>query len=241
MKEILIQNRVVDIPTTAGDGFKQILIKADDCYEFLTGVAAYAKSAPRADVFEIELRDDFNTILSFSPWQNWLKNPSSVAYNLQDAFKPLNVNAKGRNFYLNIRYKNITAFSFVVLFRQSVKSIDCRRYDIQSWTIAAPSLGATYEITLPGDYDFCKGIAIAGGDVANDMFLGFDISDAAGAITDPVPLSILRPSENSWYDNGFFDVDFESKIRQIRVRLTALGTLPATYTATDYTISFLLV
>jgi len=241
MKKQLIQNRVVSIPTTAGDGFKQVLIKADDCFEFLTGVAAYAKSAPVADMFEIELRDDFNTILSFSPWQNWIKNPTSVAYNMQDAFKPLNIEAKGRNFYLNIRYSNITAFDFVVLFRQDVDHFECRRYDIQSWKIATPSLGATYEITLPGDYDMCKGISIVGGDSANDMFLGFDISDAAGAIIDPVPLSILKPTENTWYDNGFFEVDFESKIRQIRVRLTELGALPTTYTATDYTVSFLLV
>lgn len=241
MKNTLIQNRVISIPATVGTQIYSTLIKADDCFKYLTGVAAFSKVAPVADSIEIELRDDFITILSFSPFQNWIKNPTAANFNLQDIFKPLNIDAAGRNYYLNVKVTNCQAFNFVALLRQDNNIFDCIRYDAQTWDFKTPSLGQSLEITLPADYDCCKGIMVEGGDAANDMFLSLDIYDSAGAIVDPLPLAILKPTSSTNYDNGFFAVDFESKSRQIKARVNNLGTLPTTYTPTDLKITFLLV
>lgn len=241
MKQELIQHRVISIPQTTAPQVYSTLIKADDCYAYLTGVATLSTTAPTASDFKIELRDDFKSVLSFSPYNNWLKNTTSASFNLQDCFKPFNIEARGRNFYLNVKVANCSAFDFVALLRQNVNPIVCARYDEQCWDIAAPLLGSGYEITLPSDYSRCKGIMVTGGDTANAQFIGLDIYDSGGAIVDPIPFAMLTPSINTPYDDGFFPVDFESKSRQIKVRLTALGTLPQTYTATPYTITFLLV
>lgn len=241
MKQTLIQHRVISIPQTTGTQIYSTLIKADDCYAYLTGVAAIAAAAPTAADCQIELRDDFKPVLSFSPWNNWLKTPSAQTFNLQDVFKPFNIDARGRNFYVNVKVSNCSAFTFTVLLRQSVNPLTCNRYDEQCFVVPTPTLGQGFQITLPSDYNTCKGIMLTGGDSANANVLGLDIYDSAGAITDPVPISVLTPTIYTPYDNGFFPVDFESKSRQISVRLTALGTLSTTYTATSYTITFLLV
>lgn len=241
MKETLIQHRVISIPQTTGTQIYSTLIKADDCYNYLTGIAAIAAAAPTAAEFKIELRDDFKPVLSFSPYNNWLKTPQSQSFNLQDVFKPFNVEARGRNFYVNVKVTNCSAFTFTVLLRQNVNPMVCNRYDEQCFDVPTPALGSGFQITLPSDYNYCKGIMLTGGDTTNADFLGLDIYDSAGAITDPVPMSILTPSIYTEYDDGFFPVDFESKSRQISVRLTELGTLPSTYTPTNYTITFLLV
>lgn len=242
MKNQLIQNRVISIPQTTGaPRVYTTMIKADDCFKYLTGVAAFSKVAPVADSIEIELRDDFVKILSFSPSENWIKDPTTASFDLQDIFKPLSLDAAGRNYYIDVKVTNCNAFSFVALLRQDNNKLECVRYDAQTWDFKTPALGQALEITLPSDYDFCKGIFVTGGDTANDMFLSLDIFDSAGAIVDPLPLAILKPTSATNYDNGFFAVDFESKSRQIKVRVNSLGTLPTTYTPTDLKITFLLV
>lgn len=241
MKQELIQTRVISIPQTTGTRVYTTMIKADDCYEYLTGIAAIAASAPTADEFKIELRDDFNPVLSFSPYNNWIKTAASQSFNLQDVYKPFNKKARGYNFYVNVKVTNCSAFTFTVLLRQSVNALKCTTYDEQCFDIAAPLLGSGYEITLPSNYNYCKGVMLTGGDAVNGNFIGFDIYDSAGAITDPVPISVLTPTIYTPYDNGFYPVDFESKSRQIKIRLTELGILPATYTATPLTVTFLLV
>ena len=111
MKETLIQHRIISIPQTSGTQIYSTLIKADDCYNYLTGIAAtIGATVPVADSIMIEFRDDYESILSFSPSTNWLKNTTSQSFNLQDVFKPLNVDAKGRNFYLNVKVTIVTRF-----------------------------------------------------------------------------------------------------------------------------------
>lgn len=244
MKDTFIQHKVITIPQTgATPQVFQTLFKADDCYKYLSGIAAFcANSLPTADLFQIELRDDFNTIFSFSPFENWVKNTHAGAFNLQDTYKPLCIEARGRNFYLNVKVKNLTAdYTFTALMKQTQQPVECIRYDEQTFEVVTPTLGQAVEITLPSDYQRCKGIMLVGADAVNENFIGLDISDAYGQIVDPLPVSILKATSNTQYDNGFYPVDFESKSRQIKVRLTALGTLPAVYTATNYQITFLLI
>lgn len=244
MKDTFIQHKVITIPQTgATPQVFQTLFKADDCYKYLSGIAAFcANSLPTADLFQIELRDDFNTIFSFSPFENWVKNTHAGAFNLQDTYKPLCIEARGRNFYLNVKVKNLTAdYTFTALMKQTQQPVECIRYDEQTFEVVTPTLGQAVEITLPSDYQRCKGIMLVGADAVNENFIGLDISDAYGQIVDPLPVSILKATSNTQYNDGFYPVDFESKSRQIKVRLTALGTLPAVYTATNYQITFLLI
>lgn len=243
MKTTYVQHKVITIPATTVTQIYQTLFKADDCYQFLTGVATvFSGSAPSADVFEIELRDDYNSVLSFSPAENWLKNPTSATWNLQDVFKPLNIDARGRNFYLNVKVKNLASpFSFTALILQETKiTKPVCDYDEQTFEIATPALGQGYSITLPSNYNFVKGMMLSGGDAVNAGLIAFDITDSLGQIVDPLPMSILKPTSSTPYDLGFFPVNFESKSRQIFVRLTEMATLSTAYTPTNYNVTFLL-
>ena len=243
MKNDYIQHKVISIPQTTGTSIYPFLFKADDCYNFLSGIATlYASNTPPvADEIKIELRSDFETILSFSPDNNWLKYPGSQSWTLQDVFKPLFVDSHGRNFWLDVKVTNCNAFSFVALFRQSIKAAEVVRYDQQAFDIASPVLGQGVQITLPGDYERAKGLMLTGGDTTNAALLGFEIYDSNGQIIDPLPMFMITPTIFTPYDLGFYPIDFASKSRQISVRLTAFDTLSTPYTPTDYTVTFLLV
>lgn len=240
-----IQHKQINIPQTPGSipRVYQFQFKADDCYEYLSGIACFAlgSTPPNADDIKIEFRSDYQSILSYSPYTNWVKNPQSPAFNLQDVWKPLQIDARGRNFFLNVKVTNCSAFSFMVLMKQTLCPVPCVRYDAQSWDVPTPTLGQGFEITLPSDYNKCKGIMLSGGQSANINTIGFEIYDSAGQIVDPLPMSILMPTVDTPIDNGFYPVNFDSKSKQISVRLTALGTLAATYVPTTYTATFLLI
>lgn len=243
MKDTYVQHKLISIPATTGVNNYYFLFKADDCYQFLSGVGCYfqGSAAPTADEIKIEFRSDYKSILSYSPFENWVKKTTDPTFNLQDIYKPLNVDARGRNFYLNVKVKNCAAFDFLALVKQTIFPVPCIRYDAQSWDIAAPALGQGFEITLPSDFTRCKGIMLTGGQTANANVLGFEIYDSAGQIVDPLPMSVLTPTIGTPYDHGFYPVDFDSKSKQISVRLSQLGTLPTSYVATNYTVTFLLI
>lgn len=242
MKDTFVQHKLISIPQTSGTRVYSFLFKADDCYQYLSGVACFAlgSNTPSADDIKIEFRSDYKPVLSFSPYVNWVKNPQSASFNMQDVFKPLCLDARGRNFYLNVKVTNCNAFSFMALVKQTTTPLQCIRYDAQSWDIVAPALTQAFEITLPSDYDKCKGVMLTGGQAANSNVIGFDIFDSAGQIVDPLPVSILTPSVDTNIDCGFYPIDFDSKAKQISVRLTALGDLVTDYVATTYTVTFLL-
>ena len=243
MKDTYVQHKLIQIPATTGTNNYSFLFKADDCYEFLSGVGCYmvGSTVPDADDIKIEFRSDYKSILSYSPFENWVKNTHSASFNLQDIYKPLKVDARGRNFYLNVRVTNCEAFNFMALVKQTKFPIECIRYDAQSWDVVQPTLGQGFQITLPSDFNKCKGVMIPGGQSDNANVIGFDIYDSAGQIVDPMPMSVLTPSVMTPYDNGFFPVDFDSKSKQLSVRLTALGDLATPYVATNYTVTFLLI
>lgn len=243
MKDVLLQTKVITVPATTDTQVFRTLFKADDCYKYLSGVSTVINgSAPAADIFQIELRDDYDTVLSFSPFENWLKNTQSVAWNLQDAFKPLSLNAMGRNFWLNVKAKNLAnPYTFTAVLKQTNKPIKCVRYDEQTFTIAAPYLGQNYEITLPSNYQTCKGFMVSGGDTAHAAGIAIDFNDSFGSIYDPIPLNMVMPTVNTPYDNGFYPLDFPSASHQINIRLTDIGGISASYTPTDINVTFLLV
>lgn len=245
----IIHKYFFNVPATTGMQTYTYNFKSNELRNYLTGIACPLTTAlPVADDIKIELRDDYKSILSFSPVQNWCKNTTSVNFDLTEVFRPLNVESKGKNFYLTVKVKNsATAFSFVALFRQSnnalninIFGVDCKAYDMQSFTVPAPALGANYNITLPSDYDSVAGINIVGGDPNEFLNLCLDLNDNYNTIIDPLPLSILKVTENQKVNNTFYPLSFRSANKQINARLTTLQS-PQNYTATDYTITFLLL
>lgn len=249
MANTLIQKYYFTIPATTGTKPYSYNFKSDELYAYLTGVACVLVTPlPTADKIEIELRDDFKSILSFSPVENWCKNPASVSWDMTNIFRPIISKSAGKNYYLNVKVTNSSSpFTFVALFRQSNEAPDVNifgqhvnDYDMQSFTIKQPQLGANYQINLPSDYDAVMGINFVGGDTANISSLALDINDSLRELLDPMPVTVLQVTENQPYNNAFYPVKFVSKNKQVNMRLTPLTTI-ATYTPTDFTVTLLLV
>lgn len=247
-KEVLIQKYLYTVPATTGTQIYTYNFKSDELFNFLAGIACpLATALPTFDDIKIELRDDYRSILSFSPVANWCKATSAQDYDLTQVFRPIKAESKGKNFYLNVKATNTSApFSFVALFKQTnaapeIKIFNCPvdDYDMQSFTIAAPALGANYNINLPSDFNNVAGINIVGGDQASFYNLLLDINDSINQLLDPVPLSILKVTETQSTDKGFYPVAFASNNKQVNIRLTPLDST-VTYTPTDITITFLL-
>ncbi len=245
----IIHKYLFSVPATTGTQSYTYNFKSNELRQYLTGISCPLIAAlPTADFIQIELRDDYKSILSYSPAQNWCKDTTSVSFDLTQVFRPLNVESAGKNFYLTVRIKNSTAaFSFVALFRQSntplnigIFGCEVKNYDMQSFTVPAPALGANFNITLPSDFEAVAGINIVGGCAAEFMNLCLDINDNYNIIIDPIPLSILKVTDKQKYDDTFYPVHFKSNNKQINVRLTTLDT-PSAYTADPYTITFLLI
>lgn len=249
MEVDIIHKYLFNIPATTGTQSYTYNFKSNELRKYLSGIACPLTTAlPTADDIKIELRDDYKSILSFSPVQNWCKNTASVSYDLTQIFRPLFVESAGKNFYITVKVTNsTTAFSFVTLFRQTntpynidIFGYEVKNYDMQSFTVPAPALGSNFNITLPSDYEAVVGINVVGGCQAEFFNLCLDINDNYNILLDPVPLSILKVTENMKTDNAFYPVCFKSSNKQINVRLTTLET-PAAYTADAYTITFLLI
>lgn len=246
-KNCLIQKYLYEVPATTGTQYYTYNFKSDELFKFMGGIACpLATALPTFDEIKMELRDDYRSILSFSPVANWCKQTSAQDYDLTNIFRPLAVESAGKNFYLNVKAVNTSAsFKFVALFKQvnekpqiSIFNEQVNGYDMQSFTVPAPQLGQQFEINLPSDYMNVAGVNIVGGDVANFYSLLLDINDSTNYLLDPVPLSVLKVTETQGYNNGFFPVAFQSCNKKINVRLTSLEAI--TYTPTDLTITFLL-
>lgn len=247
MDNQLIQKYFYTVPATTGTAAYSYNFKSDDLYNYLSGIACpLITSLPTADSIEIELRDDFKSILSFSPVQNWCKNTASVSWDMTNIFRPLAVPSQGKNFYLNVKVKNSTAaFTFVALFRQSLEVENVaifnnvvQAYDMQSFTVANAALGVNYNFTLPSDYTNVAGVNFIGGDPANFYNIALDINDSMHKILDPVPVSILNVTENQSLEKTFFPLAFYSRNKEVNFRLTPLTSI--TYTPSDFTVTLLL-
>ena len=247
-KNVLIQKYWYTVPATTGTQIYTYNFKSDELFKYMAGIACpLATALPSTfDDIKIELRDDYKSILSFSPVQNWCKATSAQDFDLTNIYRPLNVESAGKNFYLNVKVTNTSAaFSFVALFKQTNEKPDIsifnqpvNGYDMQSFTVPAPALGQNFEINLPSDYSCVAGVNIVGGDQTNFYSLALDINDSTNYLLDPVPLTVLKVTETQIMDKAFYPVSFASANKKIMVRLTAMQSI--TYVPTDFTITFLL-
>ena len=244
----LIQKYYFNVPATTGTNIYSYNFKSDELYKYLSGIACPLVSAlPTAEEIKVELKDDYKSILSFSPVQNWCKNTASSDFDLTQIFKPLNVESAGKNFYLNVKVTNSTAaFAFVALFMQTNEKLninifgqDVSGYDMQSFTIKNAAVGVNYNINLPSDFEAVAGINFVGGDASNFTNLLLEVNDNTKNLLDPFPVTCLKTSENVNHDKNFYPVAFQSKNKQVNLRLTLLQT--ATYTPADITVTFLLI
>lgn len=247
MENILIQKYYYNVPATTGTQVYSYNFKSDELYKYMSGIACPLVSAlPTADAIEIELRDDFKSILSFTPVQNWCKNTASADFDLTNVFRPLNVESAGKNFYLNVKVTNsAAAFQFVALFRQSNQTNEIKifgesveAYDMQAFTVPAAALGVNYNFTLPSDYNNVAGVNFIGGDPTNFYNIALDINDSMKNLLDPVPVSILNVTENQSLEKTFYPLAFYSKNKEVNFRLTQLT--PITYTPAQITVTLLL-
>lgn len=249
MGKNLIQRYLFNVPQTTGTNIYTYNFKSDEMYNYLTGIACPLVTAlPTAKEIKIELKDDYKSVLSWSPVQNWCKNTASVDYDLTSVFRPLIKESKGRNFYLNVKVTDSeAAFSFVALFRQSnekqnlsIFGQNVEGYDMQSFTIKNAVLGVNYNVNLPSDFNAVVGVNFTGGDKENFYNLLLDINDNVKNLLDSVPVSVLNITENQGYEKTFFPVEFLSKNKQVNLRLTPLQTVND-YTPSDFTVTFLLI
>lgn len=249
MANTLIQKYLFHVPATTGTPrVYSYNFKSDELHKYLTGIACPLVSAslPTADSILIELRDDYRSILSFSPAQNWIKDTTSTDFDLTEVFRPLMATSAGKNFYINVKVTNsATPFDFIILFRQdnelqplSVFGKHIEAYDMQSFTIPAPVIGTDYNFNLPSDFNYVAGVNIVGGDPATFNNLLLEVNDSVRNLLDPMPLSCLKVRETVKYNNSFFPVSFISKNKEVNIRLSTVGTV--LYTATPITVTFLL-
>lgn len=249
MAQTLLQKYYFTIPITTGTHIYSYNFKSDELYNYLSGIACpLATALPSSvDSIEIELRDDFKSILSFSPYQNWLKETQVPAFDLTEVFTPLNVESKGKNFYLNVKVTNNTsAFSFVALFQQTMEQPEIKifdkkvnAYDMQAFTIKNADLGVNYEITLPSDFENVAGVNFIGGDSTNFYNVAVDINDSLKELLDPIPVTVLHASASRKNGCNFFPLSFKSANKNINIRLTPLLS-GVSWTTSDITVTFIL-
>lgn len=249
MAQQLIQKYYFNVPATTGTQIYSYNFKSDELYKFLTGIACpLATALPTSyDSIEIELRDDFKSILSFSPFQNWTKETQIPAFDLTEVYTPLNVESKGKNFYLNVKVTNSNAaFAFVALFRQTMEAADIKifgekvnAYDMQAFTIKGADIGANYEINLPSDFNNVAGINFDGGDASNFYNVALDVNDSLRELLDPVPVTILQASAAKPNGKNFYPLAFYSNNKQINVRITPLFS-GVVWTPSDIIVTFIL-
>lgn len=239
-KQQVIAHDIFNIPQTTGEQIFTHLFKSDENYNYMTGVMCTLITAmPTADFVMVQIRDDFNTILSFSPLQNWAKDTTSANWDLYSTFRPLNQISKGKNFYMDVKVKNCTAFKFATFYRQELNEKKLYKYDMQTFSFAM-QLGANYSITLPNNYNVCKGVFVTGGDATNAALLALDINDNTEMILDPVTVNALTITQHTKYEQSFFPLNFQSANKNINVRLTALEN-GVQYTPSTYNFTFLIV
>ena len=249
MAQQLIQKYYFNVPATTGTQVYSYNFKSDELYNYLTGIACplATKLPASVDAIEIELRDDFKSILSFSPVQNWCKKTQIPAFDLSEIYTPLNVESKGKNFYLNVKVTNSTAaFAFVALFRQTMEAAainifnqPVNGYDMQAFTIKSAQLGVNYEITLPSDFNNVAGVNFIGGDATNFYNVALDINDSLRELLDPTPITVLHALSSRPNGHNFYPLAFQSNNKQINVRLTPL-TSSVVWTPSDFTVTFIL-
>lgn len=240
-KELLIQHDIFTIPQTTGEQIYSHLFKSDENYNYLTGVmCTLIGSMPTADYVMVEIKDDFQTILSFSPLQNWAKDTTSQNWDLYATFRPLSQISKGKNFYMNVKVKNSTAFKFAAYYRQELKEPTLYKYDMQTFGFDSMQLGVNYSITLPNNYNVCKGVFVTGGDTANAALIALDINDNTELLLDPVTVNALTITQHTKYEQSFFPLNFESANKNINVRLTPIVN-GVQYTPATYFFTFLIV
>ncbi len=222
----LIQHYNFNVPQTTGARVYTYTFKSDDLHKYLTGISLIFQSNTTiaANSLSIELRDDFKSILSFSPYQNWIKKGANynLAYNLSDAFKPLCIPSAGKNFYLNVKAVGTTEdINFWCFFRQDNEQLNCKIYDIQTFSFENISLGVNYQINLPNDYAQVAGVNAVFDSNTDSGKILLDINDSSKNLLDPYSLEALKVTEYVNYDNSFFSCNFYSKNKQVNIRFTS--------------------
>lgn len=219
-KNTLIYNRLISIPETSGTQYYKTQITTDKNFNFLTGILCMLASGSIANKdIEIEIRDDYSALFSFSPAENWIKVARNhSAWDMTKMFRPCNLTSKGKNIYINVKATDCEAFSFVVYLKQTTEAIRCIDYNFQCYDIASNSNNV---IALPTNYKYIRGVQVALPD-GHDAEYQLRIEDASGNLLDDIMVDAIKVRSMSLYDNCFFPVNFPGDARDVKIFLTRI-------------------
>lgn len=225
-KDTLIYSRLIEIPETIGTQYYKTQITTDKNFEFLSGILCmlHSGSVEGKDI-EIEIRDDYRALFSFSPSANWIKTADNSGWDMTQLFRPCNLPSKGKNIYINVKATDCDAFSFAVYLKQTHCAIRCIDYNFQSYDIVSNSNNV---IALPTNYTHIRGVQISlpGSVVAPDYQLR--IEDASGNLIDDIMCAAINVHSYTHYDKSFMPVNFPGDARDVKIYLTKIdGTTAA--------------
>lgn len=238
----LIQNQTITVPATTGEITYKNLFSSDKNCQYVTGIAAIQVSGDFSQNIEIEFTDDVNSIFAMSPAQNWVKDTASDSWDITKIFRLVNLTAKGRNYYCNVKAKNTTsAVTFVVYYYQSDEKSKVIPYNFQTYEFNNSGAATQYlNVVLPTDFKKVKGVAIYSNATKADLSQYFlRVVNSYKNLVDDMQLSGLQASDKINYDNSFYLCNFDTEGQDIKV-YTSLVDSSLTGTAFTFKVVFLL-
>lgn len=219
-KDTLIYSRLIEIPETTGTQYYKTQITTDKNYSFLTGILCMLRSGSvEGKDIEIEIRDDYKAIFSFSPAANWLKAANNSGWDMTQIFRPCNIASKGKNIYINVKATDCEAFSFGVYLKQTHNNIKCIDYNFQSYDIESNSNNV---IALPTNYKFIRGVQVSVPGNVTDTDYKLRVEDASGNLIDDIMCAAINVHSYTHYDKSFMPVNFPGDARDVKIYLTKM-------------------
>lgn len=223
----LIQSQIISVPVTTGTNIYKTQFDSDKNFKFVAGIACGLVRGDINQNIEIEFKDDNDTIFSFSPVQNWVKDTASANKDLTEFFRAVNIVSKGRNIYLNVKATDTTEIvKFVVYYLQQDEEPRVKQYNFETYAVSFDTLPDFRNITLPSRFANVCGIA-AVTDSEEASLITVRVENTQKNLVDPVQLSALAVTKDTLYDQAFSPVNFPADGQELKLYLNAIDEVTA--------------
>lgn len=232
----LIQSQVIEVPVTVGTTIYKTQFASDKNFKFVSGIACLLVSGSVAQDIEIEFKDDNETIFTFSPAQNWVKDSEANNKDLTNIFRPVNIVSKGRNIYCSVKATDTDeVVKFVVYYLQvdSEEGVKVKPYNFETYRINFASLPEYKNITLPNRYRNVAGIAAVTSSAAASKIL-VHVENTQKNLVDPIQLSAINVNAQTAYDLSFLPVVFPADGQELKLYFTAADSVTGPVSAKVY-------
>lgn len=228
---MLVQSKIVNVPVTAGTSIYKIQFDSDKNFKYITGIACGLVSGDPSQNIEVEFKNDNETLFTFSPAANWIKDTQSANKDLTEVFRSVNVISKGRNVYCNVKATDTEeAVKFVVYYRQENTEPRVKNYNFETYEIEFSTFPAYKNITLPNKYKKVVGVAaVTNSSEAAKVLLR--VENTQKNLIDPVQLSTLAVTKNTLYDQAFYPVEFAADGQELKIYCDAADSVTNTVKA----------